>query len=150
MNFKWINRIAGAFVFLSALVVYALTVQPTMSFWDCGEFLACAYTVGVPHPPGAPLHILVGRLFTMMPFFQDIGLRMNFLSVIASALSALMLYLVIVRVIKNWRSNVESTFDKFVIVISAVIGALSLAFSDSFWFNALEAEVYGFLTGQNV
>ena len=146
MNFKWINRIAGAVVFLSALVVYAITVQPTMSFWDCGEFLACAYTVGVPHPPGAPLHILVGRLFTMMPFFQDIGLRMNYLSVISSALSALMLYLVIVRVIRNWKGNVENTFDKFVIVISAVIGALSLAFSDSFWFNALEAEVYGFGT----
>ncbi len=146
MNFKWINRIAGAFVFLFALVVYAITVQPTMSFWDCGEFLACAFTVGVPHPPGAPLHTLVGRLFTMLPIAPDIGLRMNYLSVISSALSALMLYLVIVRVIKNYRGIPESFFDELVIVVSGVIGALSLAFSDSFWFNALEAEVYGFGT----
>ncbi|HPS64129.1 MAG TPA: DUF2723 domain-containing protein, partial [Ignavibacteria bacterium] len=146
MNFKWINRIAGAFVFLFALVVYAITVQPTMSFWDCGEFLACAFTVGVPHPPGAPLHTLVGRLFTMLPIASDIGLRMNYLSVISSALSTLMLYLVIVRVIKNYRGIPESFFDELVIVVSGVIGALSLAFSDSFWFNALEAEVYGFGT----
>jgi len=146
MDFKWINRIAGAIVFLFAFIVYAITVQPTMSFWDCGEFLACAFTVGVPHPPGAPLHILVGRIFTMLPIASDIGLRMNYLSVLSSAFTSLLLYLVIVRVIKNWRGTPENLFDKFVIVASGIIGALSLSFSDSFWFNALEAEVYGFGT----
>jgi len=146
MNFKLLNRISGAFVFLFATVVYLMTVQPTLSFWDCGEFLACAFTLSTPHPPGAPLHILVGKIFTMIPTSADIGLRMNFLSVFASSLTVLLLYLVITKVIKNWRGAPVSTFDSVLITMSSVIGALSLAFADSFWFNAMEAEVYGFGT----
>lgn len=146
MNFKKINWIVGGLVFLITTVVYVITVQPTMSFWDCGEFLACAYTMGVPHPPGAPLHILVGRIFTMIPFGEDIGFRMNMLSVLSSSFSVLFLYLISVRVIKNWRGIPKNTFDIVVLTIPSAIGALSLAFSDSFWFNAMEAEVYGFGT----
>ncbi len=146
MNFKLINRIFGLFVFLFALIIYVLTVQPTMSFWDCGEFIACAFTLSTPHPPGAPLHILVGKIFTMLPFSSDIGLRMNFLSVLSSALTVLLLYLVSVKVIKNWKGFPESISDILIICVSSAIGALSLGFADSFWFNALEAEVYGFGT----
>lgn len=146
MNFKLVHRITGLVVFLFASVVYLMTVQPTMSFWDCGEFLACAFTIGVPHPPGAPLHILVGRIFTMIPVVGDIGLRMNFLSVFSSSLSVLLLYLLSVRVIRNWRGPEKDWFDTIVLTIPSAIGALSLAFADSFWFNAMEAEVYGFGT----
>ena len=73
MNFKLVHRITGWIVFLFSTAVYFITVQPTMSFWDCGEFAACAYTLGVPHPPGAPLHILMGRIFTMLPTSADSG-----------------------------------------------------------------------------
>lgn len=146
MNFKLINRITGAFVFVFASIVYILTVQPTMSFWDCGEFLACAYRLAIPHPPGAPFHILVGKIFTMLPFAEDVGLRMNYLSVFSSSLSVLLLYLVTVKVIKNWKGQFKSSFDYITVAVASAIGALSYAFCDSFWFNAMEAEVYGFGT----
>lgn len=146
MDFKLINRITGFVVFLFASIIYVMTVQPTLSFWDCGEFLACAYTLSTPHPPGAPLHILVGKFFTMLPTATDIGLRMNYLSVFSSSLTVLLLYLVSVKVIKNWKGNPSNLFASLTIAISSAIGALSLAFADSFWFNALEAEVYGFGT----
>lgn len=146
MDFKLINRITGAFVFVFSSIIYILTVQPTMSFWDCGEFLACAYTLSIPHPPGAPFHILVGKIFTMLPTASDIGLRMNYLSVFSSSLSVLLLYLVTIKVIKNWKGQFKSTFDYITIAFASAIGALSYAFCDSFWFNAMEAEVYGFGT----
>ncbi len=146
MDFKRINWITGGFVFLFSLVVYVLTVQPTMSFWDCGEFLACAFTLSTPHPPGAPLHILVGKIFTMLPTASDIGLRMNYLSVISAAFSVLLLYLVATKVIMNWRGRPASLKDMLIIAVPSAIGALSYAFADSFWFNAMEAEVYAFGT----
>ncbi len=120
-----------------------MTVQPTFSLWDCGEFIACAYTLSVPHPPGAPFFTLMGKIFTMFPTASDIGLRVNYLSVISSSLCVLCLYLISTKVIKNWRGIPKSTYDVLLICGSSAIGALSYAFSDSFWFNALEGEVYG-------
>ncbi|HMS64538.1 MAG TPA: DUF2723 domain-containing protein [Ignavibacteria bacterium] len=143
MNFKLTNRIFAAFVFLFATIVYVMTVQPTFSFWDCGEFIACAYTLSVPHPPGAPFFTLMGRIFTMFPSAADIGLRVNYLSVISSSICVLLLYLVSAKVIINWRGIPKSTFDVLLICGSSAVGALSYAFSDSFWFNAMEGEVYG-------
>ncbi len=142
MDFKNLNRVVGAIVFLFATVVYALTVQPTFSFWDCGEFIACAYTLSVPHPPGAPFFTLVGKIFSMFPFAADIGLRVNYLSVISSSLCVLFLYLITVMVIKNWKGMPKSVGDSLLYCGAAAVGALSYAFSESFWFNALETEVY--------
>ena len=102
MNFKKVNLIVGLAVFLFASIIYVITVQPTLSFWDCGEFIASAYTLSVPHPPGAPFFMLVGRIFTMLPIAADIGLRMNYLSVFSSSVSILLLYLISTKVIKNW------------------------------------------------
>jgi hypothetical protein len=144
MNYKIVNRVAGLFVFLFSSIVYLLTVQPTLSFWDCGEFLACAFTLSTPHPPGAPLHILVGKIFTMFPTATDIGLRMNLLSVFSSSISVMLVYLISTKLIKNWRGTPKSTSDILIIAGSSIIGALAFGFCDSFWFNALEAEVYGF------
>ncbi|MBV6477743.1 MAG: hypothetical protein HGGPFJEG_00487 [Ignavibacteria bacterium] len=153
MDFRLTNRIFAAFVFLFSTIVYVMTVQPTFSFWDCGEFIACAYTLSVPHPPGAPFFTLMGKIFSMFPTAADIGLRINYLSVITSSLCVLLLYLISVKVIKNWRGIPKSTFDVLLICGASVIGALSYAFSESFWFNALEGEVYGmgtFLIGLSI
>jgi len=137
------HNIVGAFVFLIALLVLGSTVSPTESFWDCGEFIAAAFTVGVPHPPGTPLYILIGRLFTMIPFVGDIGMRVNLLSALVSAFSSLLTYLIIVRLARNWRGVESTAADKWAVYGSAALGAFALTFSHSFWFNAVEAEVYG-------
>lgn len=142
MDFKLLNRIFAAFVFLFATIVYVLTVQSTFSFWDCGEFIACAYTLSVPHPPGAPFFTLVGKIFSMFPTSEDIGLRVNYLSVISSSLCVLFLYLITEKVIKNWKGIPSTTGEALLICGAAAVGALSFAFSESFWFNALETEVY--------
>ena len=143
MDFKLTNRIFAAFVFLFATIIYVMTVQPTFSFWDCGEFIACAFTLSVPHPPGAPFFTLMGKIFTMFPTASDIGLRVNYLSVISSSLCVLLLYLISVKVIKSWKGNPKSFTETLIICGASAVGALSYAFSDSFWFNALEFEVYG-------
>lgn len=119
-----------------------MTVAPTTSFWDCGEFIAASYTLGVPHPPGAPLYLLIGRLFSMLPIAEDIGLRVNLISTLLSSITVLLLYLCIVRLARIWRGAEETIADKITVYGSAAVGALAFAFSHSFWFNAVEAEVY--------
>ena len=84
MNFTLWHRITAAVVFLISTIVFLMTVAPTISFWDCGEFIACSRILGVMHPPGNPLVLLLGRLTTMIPLFKDVGLRMNMMSVVSS------------------------------------------------------------------
>ena len=136
------NRIVGAAVFLIALISLAATVAPTESFWDCGEFIAAAFTVGVPHPPGTPLYLLIGRLFSMLPIATDIGLRVNLLSVLSSAVTSLLLYLTIVRMARAWRGREKTVTDQIMVYGAGFIGAMALTYSHSFWFNSVEAEVY--------
>ncbi|MDZ7264649.1 MAG: DUF2723 domain-containing protein [candidate division KSB1 bacterium] len=138
----FIHRLGAALVFIFSLIVYSLTIAPTTSFWDCGEFITCAYILGVPHPPGAPFYLLLGRIFSMIPWAADIGLRVNLISAIATALTVMLTYLIIVRLIKLWRGQIRSGSDRLIHYGSAIIGALAFAFSDSLWFNAVEAEVY--------
>jgi len=142
MEHKALNRIIAGLVFVISFVVYTITVAPTTSFWDCGEFITSSYIMGVPHPPGAPLFILIGRFFSMIPFVEDIGLRINMISVLVSAFSIMFGYLIIVRLLLAWKSEPESFQDKIIVYSGGVIGALAAAFSDSIWFNAVEAEVY--------
>lgn len=142
MDHRELNRIIAVAMFVVGLIVYGITVAPTTSYWDCGEFIACSYMLGVPHPPGSPLYVLIGRIFTMIPLFEDIGLRVNIISVIVSALTVMLTYLVIVRLIRQWRGIPQTTEQKLMMYTGGVIGALAFAFSDSFWFNAVEAEVY--------
>ncbi|MBU2491471.1 MAG: DUF2723 domain-containing protein [Bacteroidetes bacterium] len=147
MNKKLLHRIIGFSVFLMAAFTYFLTVQPSVSFWDCGEFIASSYLMQVPHPPGTPLFLILGRLFAMIPFAENIALRVNAVSVISSAFTVLFVYLIIVKLIENFRKNEdESILESLGTYIAAAIGALSLAFSDTFWFNAVEAEVYALAT----
>jgi hypothetical protein len=145
MTHRTINRALAAVLFLAAEVLYLRTMAPTFSFWDCGEFIATAYTLGIPHPPGAPLFLLLGRLFSMIPFFSDTGARVNLISTLASAATIMLTYLVTVRLIIMYRKsdpNLWSPGEKVSAYGGAVIGSLALALSDSFWFNAVEAEVY--------
>jgi len=145
MTHRTINRILAVVLFFVAEVIYLRTMAPTLSFWDCGEFIATAVTLGIPHPPGAPLYLLLGRLFSMIPLFGDIGARVNVISTLASAATVMLTYLIIIRLITLYRqrdADVWSVPEKLSAYGGAVIGALALAFSDSFWFNAVEAEVY--------
>ena len=139
-----IQRIVGGAVFLLALIVYFRSVAPTTSFWDCGEFIACSRILGVMHPPGAPLYLLIGRILTMLPFFGDVGLRVNVFSVLTSAATVWLTFLIIVQLIQRWRGQARTWEDRFIVFASGALGALAFAFTDSFWFNAVEAEVYAF------
>ena len=87
MNYKVLHKIFGGVTFLISLLVLFSTVQPSVSFWDCGEFIASGYYLQVPHPPGAPFFLLLGKIFSMVPFVANIGLRFNTISVLTSALS---------------------------------------------------------------
>ena len=145
IDHKTIHRGIAVALFLLIEAVYLMTMAPTLSFWDCGEFIATSYTLGVPHPPGAPLFLLVGRLFSMVPFFEDIGARVNLLSTLSASATVMLTYLIIFRLIVMYRKSKPDSWDvpeRLSAYGGAVVGALALAFSDSFWFNAVEAEVY--------
>ncbi len=147
MNEKLLHKIFAGSIFFIAFLVYFITVQPSVSFWDCGEFIASSVLLQVPHPPGTPFFLLIGRFLSMIPFVSDIGLRVNFISVISSAFTIFFLYLIAVKLIKAAKNKEHKNyFDALTTYLSAAIGALSLAFAQTFWFNAVEAEVYAFST----
>ncbi len=138
-----LNRYIALGVFLISAIVYLLTLSTTVVFWDVGEFIAAAVLLQVPHPPGSPLFILLGRIISQIPFFTDVAARVHSISAIGSALGIMFLYLVIVKVITHFRGNPSTLFDRIVLYAASVIGSLSLAFSTTYWDNAIEAEVYG-------
>ncbi|MDF1545142.1 MAG: DUF2723 domain-containing protein [bacterium] len=138
------NMIIAGLVFGIAFVVYALTVQRTFSFWDCGEFIACAYGLSVPHPPGTPLFILLGRVFSIIPFVEDISYRINYISVISSALTAALSYLLTVKMVGYFFGEEKNkSINRYIAYIGGVAGGLFVAFSRTNWGNSVEAEVYG-------
>jgi len=145
-NYQRWNRILAGVVFLFSFIIYFTTMAPTVSFWDCGEFIATSYSLGVPHPPGSPLFLIIGRLFSMLPLSSDIAFRVNIISPIISALANMLLYLIIVKVIVHWRKSINNMNDVIVAFGGALVGALVFAFTDSHWFNAVEAEVYAMST----
>ena len=157
MNFKRINNITGWVVFAIAFIVYFMTMAPTASFWDCGEFIACANELEVPHPPGAPFFLLVGRVFAI--FAGDptnVAFMLNLMSVLSSAFTILFTFWITTHLARkmlsgdkklpadnDYLAQVESTEKQTpVIMLAGLVGALTCTFADSFWFNAVEAEVY--------
>ncbi len=147
MKYKILKIIIGAAVLLFSAIVLFSTVQPSVSFWDCGEFTAAAYYLQVPHPPGAPFFTILGRIFAMLPIAANIALRINTISVLSSAGAVTLLYLIAVKLIENYRGKEYKNFlEAITTFIAAAIGALSFSFSDTFWFNGVEAEVYAFST----
>jgi hypothetical protein len=144
MNYQKKNSIISWLIFAISLVVYMMTVSPTVSYWDCGEFIAASYKLAVPHPPGAPFYLLLGRIFSMLPipFISDIGYKVNLISVLSSAFSVMLLYLSIVHLVREWKGSLKTDEEWQTAIYAGIIGALSFAFTHSFWFNSVEAEVY--------
>ena len=144
-GFDKINALIAVLVLLITFIIYRMTVQPTLSFWDCGEFIACAYTLGIPHPPGSPLFVVIGRFFAMLPVAADITMRINLASVISSVFTAFFGYLLTVRIIRSWFENGNSgdIWKRIITYIGGFSGALFMAFSMTNWGNSVEAEVYG-------
>ncbi|HTX98638.1 MAG TPA: DUF2723 domain-containing protein [Bacteroidota bacterium] len=143
MNNRLLYRVVGFVVFLLSLVQFLSTVQPSVSFWDPGELSAAAYMLQVPHPPGGPLFLLVGRFFYLLPFPGNLGLRMNLVSTFSAAFSVLFLYLVAVRLIRLYRGGVfRDMMDEVSTIVAAGIGALALSVCDTFWFSGVEANYF--------
>ncbi|MBI2968040.1 MAG: DUF2723 domain-containing protein [Bacteroidetes bacterium] len=140
------NIITGWIIFLIAAFVYISTTEPTTSFWDCGEFIATAYKLEVGHPPGAPFFMLLGRIVSLFAADKTlVALCINTLSAIASAFTILFLFWTITALAKKIisRNGAEIPGEKIPSVIgSGIIGSLAYTFSDSFWFSAVEGEVY--------
>ncbi|RBN51066.1 glycosyltransferase family 117 protein [Flavobacterium psychrolimnae] len=144
-NFNKWNTIIGWLTFGIALLTYTLTVEPTMSFWDCGEYIATAAKLEVGHPPGAPLYQMIGAFFAMFAADETkIALMVNMMSVFSSAFTILFLFWSSSMVLKKLvsRFSEPNKNNEIVILGSSFVGALAYTFSDSFWYNAVEAEVY--------
>ena len=145
-KFNLWNRISAAAVFVVAAITYLMTIEPSASFWDCGEFIASSYKLEVGHPPGNPVFQLVARFFTMFTDNMHAAVAVNAMSAICSALTIFFLYLTIVflakRLVRPDADGRWSVGQALAIYGSGVVGALAYCFSDTFWFSAVEGEVY--------
>lgn len=141
---KW-NIILGWAVFLIALITYTLTLEPTVSSWDCGEYISTSVKLEVGHPPGAPLFQMLGAFFAMFTNdVAEIAKMVNFMSALASAFTILFMFWTITNLAKKLTlKSEEDSEGKYIAILgSGVVGALAYTFSDSFWFSAVEGEVY--------
>ena len=148
MNDRKLNLIIGWICFLISFITYYLTAEPTVSFWDTGEYITTSAKLQVGHPPGAPLYQMLGAIFSVFAFEKEnIGFTMNLMSGFASALTISFMYWSIVLVLKKITKEVEDSIKKqFLISGSAFVGSISFAFTDTFWFSAVETEVYAMAT----
>lgn len=146
MNYKNINNFTGWAVFAVSMIVYLLTMAPTASFWDCGEFISCSNELEVPHPPGAPFFLILGRVFAMFAGApENVAYMVNLVSALSSGFTVLFTFWITTTLAKKMVANeVENpTLTQTIAIIGAgLVGAFACAFSDSFWFSAVEAEVY--------
>lgn len=149
-NYKKWNTLLGWFSFLIALITYSLTVEPTVSFWDAGEYILTSAKLQVGHPPGAPLFQMMGAFFSTFTFGnnESIGWMMNMMSAVSSAFTILFMFWTITLLLKKLVGN-KNDINKnqaTAILGSGLVGSLAFTFTDSFWFNAVETEVYAMAT----
>lgn len=135
------HRIGFISVFGFVFAIYAWTMAPSVSFWDCGEYIATSYILGVPHPPGSPLQVLVRRIFTLLPIGSEIAFRSNLFSVLVSSLTAAFLYLCIYEIITRFKKP-NTPVEKLIAHGSGIMGAVIASFSFTVWHNAVESESY--------
>ncbi|HRZ30963.1 MAG TPA: DUF2723 domain-containing protein [Flavobacterium sp.] len=148
-DFKKWNTIIGWLTFTIALITYTLTVEPTLSFWDCGEYIATSAKLQVGHPPGAPLFQMMGAFFALFaPEASKVALMVNMMSVFSSAFTILFLFwsssILLKKIIAQFKEI--TSIEEIAILIASFVGALAFTFTDSFWYNAVEAEVYAMAT----
>jgi hypothetical protein len=143
-NYQKINNLIGLTLFVVAACVYLLTMEPTVSFWDCGEFIAASYKLQVGHQPGAPLFLMIGKLFSLLAIGNTakIAYWMNFSSVIFSAATVTFLYWSVTMIASKVQKIGDNTLSSLSVFSAGIIGTLAFTFSDTFWFSAVEAEVY--------
>ena len=146
MNFNKTNNLIGWLLFLGSTALYLVTLESTASYWDSGEFIAASYKLEIPHPPGAPLFLLIGRLWSLMAMgeVQSVAFAVNTLSAVTSGLAVMFLYWTIVMIADKILKKFSNQPSPILLMSSGVVGALSFAFSDSFWTSATETEVYAF------
>jgi hypothetical protein len=144
-QYKLLHTLLGWGVFGISFVVYMLTLEPSVSFWDCGEFIASSFKLQIGHPPGAPFFQIVQRVFSLLATnVSNVAYMMNAFSALVSAATILFLFWTIVHLAERFQQGEASKRQKVLINAAGAIGALTFAFTDSFWFSAVEAEVYGF------
>ena len=148
MDFRVWNLRLGWFAFAISLLSYLLTVEPTASYWDCSEYIATAAKLQVGHPPGAPFFQMVGAVFAILaPNVEYIALSVNMMSVLASSFTVLFLFWTITGIARRLvREQANDNNTQILVLIGGLVGALGFAYTDSFWFNAVEAEVYAMAT----
>ena len=132
MNTTIVKRVFAALSFILASTVYLMTVQPSVPFWDCGEFSSAAIWQQVPHPPGAPLFLMIGKFFHVLIPFGDYGWRINLVAVFSSAVVVLLAYLITVMLIENFRGKPKNFSEAFAVSGASFVGAAALVFSDTF------------------
>lgn len=146
LQYRKINNLTGWIIFALSTLVYFLTLEPTASFWDCGEFIAAAYKLQVPHPPGAPLFLLIGRMFTFLaPDLQSVAVLVNSISALSSSFTILFLFwtiTILAKKVLDPDTENPSKGNTILIQGAGIVGSLAFTFTDSFWFSATEAEVY--------
>jgi len=146
-KFSTLNILIGWIIFIIAAVTYLSTLEPTASFWDCGEFIAASFKLEVGHPPGAPFFLIVGRLFTLLAGNNtgSVALMVNALSGLASAFTILFLFWTISHLARKMilvKDTEPGILEMILVFGSAILGSLAYTFSDTFWFSAVEGEVY--------
>ena len=147
MTFKKLNNITGWLAGIIATVVYFLTLEPTVSWWDCGEYISTAYKLQVGHPPGAPLFQMIGRFFSLFAGgdVTKVAMMVNVMSAICSGLTIVFLFWTITMMARKvWMKEGEDApwTNKIGVLLAGFVGAVAYTFTESFWFNAVEGEVY--------
>lgn len=142
-QYRLANLIGGWFVFAVSSLVYILTMEPTVSFWDCGEFISTAFKLEVGHPPGAPFFMLMGRFFSLFAASpQHVAVMINAMSALASGFTIMFLFWTITHLAKKIVCKNINTANIIAVISTGLIGSLAYTFSDTFWFSAVEGEVY--------